>query len=220
MILGRRQRKPAGPKPIAWRGYRNCDRCTRWRPVSDFTVYRTRTGFEQIKGECDHCKRQREKERYDALTPEQKRAKGKKANKQAQKRRDKALVFIERQRRILDEQNHKIEILSDKIDRARKANRPPRGTVNGSAVEITPFRMWLLRKHRETGYNVGELAQAVEQDPSRVKRWLDGYMWNSAGRDPDPIRAIDVGTVDAIGVAMNDPGLLERLYPLEVDVDV
>ena len=80
--------------------------------------------------------------------------------------------------------------------------------------------MWLLRKHRETGYNVGELAQAVDQDPSRVKRWLDGFMWNGAGRDPDPIRAIDIGTVDAIGVAMDDPGLLERLYPLEVDVDV
>ena len=212
--------KIRGPKPKIWHGYRNCDRCTRWRPVSDFTVYKTRTGFEQITGECEYCKRRRELERYHKLTPEQKRAKGAKANKQAQKRRDKALSFIERQRKTLDEQNHKIEVLSDKIDRARKLTRQPRGTGNGTAVDITPFRMWLLRRFREGGYDLDALAKEMGHDPSRVRRWLDGYMWNGAGRDPDPIRAIDLGTIDRISVNMGDPGLLERLYPLEAEVDV
>jgi hypothetical protein len=33
----------------AMAGYRNCERCTRWRPVSDFNVYKSRSGYEQIR---------------------------------------------------------------------------------------------------------------------------------------------------------------------------
>jgi hypothetical protein len=209
--------KIRGPKPKLWRGYRNCDKCTRWRPVSDFTVHKTRTGYEQIKGECEHCKREREQARYDKLSPEQKRKRGITANKQAQKRRDSALQEIERLHNILDKQNEQLEKQHDKIERARKYTRQPRGTINGTAVDILPFRMWLLRQYRQHGYSGVVLADQMQVDERQIRRWIDGYEWNGVGRDPTPIRAIDLGTVDKISVLMNDPGLLERLYPLEVD---
>lgn len=209
--------KIRGPNPRLWRGYRNCDKCTRWRPVSDFTVYRTRTGYEQIKGTCDKCKRDAERERYEKLTLEQKRAKGVKANEQAQKRRDSALHEIERLRKILDKQNVKLDKQYDKIERSRKIVRVPYGTGSGIAVDIIPFRMWLMRQYRQHDYNLGDLAKHIGQDPSRVRRWLDGYLWNGTGRDPEPIRSIYIANIDKIGVAVGDPGLLERLYPLEAD---
>lgn len=211
--------KIRGPKPLVWRGYRNCDRCTRWRPVSDFTVYQTRTGYEQIKGTCEECKKRVERERYARLTPEQKRAKGIKANKQAKKRREKALREIERQARILDKQNEKLEKQWDKIERAQKYTRAPRHVYDDDSVDITPFRMWLLRQYREHGYVLDTLAKEIGMDPSRTRRFLDGYMWNGAGRNPDPIRHIRLSTVDKIGAAIGDPELLERLYPLEVEDD-
>jgi hypothetical protein len=204
-------------KHKTWRGYRNCDRCTRWRPVSDFTVYKTRTGYEQIKGECQECKRQREHERYQSLSEEEKRKKGKKANEQAWQRRNHALEFIERQRKILDEQNHQIEKLSDRLALIKKKNAstPPRTIKGVPALDVVPFRMWLLHRFRERGYDLNALAKEMGQDASRVRRWLDGYMWKGIGRDPTPIRVIDIDTVDKIAVNLGDPGLLERLYPLE-----
>ena len=77
--------------------------------------------------------------------------------------------------------------------------------------------MWLLRKYREHGYVLEDLADKIGKDPSRTKRLIDGYMWNGAGLDPDPIRFIRLSFVDEVGVAIGDPGLLERLYPFEVD---
>lgn len=211
----RKPRNPQGPKPLVWRGYRNCARCTRWRPVSDFTVYLTRTGYEQIKSECAACKRERGRESYGSLTPEEKRIKGIEANRRTQMRRQRALAQIERQRKNLDKQNEKLEQQWDKIMLGRKWTRPPRGTVNGSAVDITPFRMWLMRQYREHDYNVGLLADDVGKDASQVRRWLDGYTWMGPGLDPVPVRAIDVALVDEIGTTIGDPGLLERLYPFE-----
>lgn len=210
--------KLRGPKPLIWRGYRNCDVCTRWRPVSDFTVYKTRTGYEQIKGECEYCKRERERERYHSLTPEQKKAKGRRANRQAQKRRDKALAYIERQREILDKQNDKIERLEQKVEHTSKlARKRVRYLEDGDYLDIVPFRMWLLRKNRETGYNIDELSEWIGQDPSRVQRWLNGYQWNGAGRDPEPVLSVHITTVDAVAVKVGDTGLLERLYPLSTE---
>ena len=208
-----------GPKPLVWRGYRNCDKCTRWRPVSDFTVYQTRTSYEQIKGTCEACKRRIERERYDRLTPEQKRARGIEANKQALKRRNKALAEIERQAKILDKQNVKLEKQWDKIERTKKFVRAPNRLWDDQYVDITPFRMWLLRQHREHGYVLDELAKEMGKDHSQVTRWINGYMWNGAGRDPEPIRFIRLSVVDEISIAIGDPGLLERLYPFEVDDD-
>jgi hypothetical protein len=177
-----------GPRPKLWRGYRNCDKCSCWRPVSDYTVYKTRTGYEQITSECDHCKREREKARYDKLSETEKRSKGIKANKRAMKRRSKALVEIERLHAIVDEQNERLEEQWAKIEQVRKARkhaRATRGTINGTAVD----------------------------------RWLDGFLWTGAGRDPEPIRAINLATVDQISMAMGDSGLLSRLYPLEDDTE-
>jgi hypothetical protein len=209
-----------GPRPKLWRGYRNCERCTRWRPVSDFNVYKSRSGYEQIRGECDQCKRDREKLRYDKLSETQKRSKGIKSNKQAAKRRSKALSEIQRLHVIVDDQNERLEEQWVKIEQARKHSRAIRGTLNGTAVDIIPFRMWLLRQYRQHGYNSSALAQAMDQDEARVRRWLGGFLWTGAGRDPEPIRAITLATVDQIAIAMGDSGLLSRLYPFaDDDVD-
>ncbi|HWI67255.1 MAG TPA: hypothetical protein VNS88_02550 [Nitrospiraceae bacterium] len=201
-----------GPKPKLWRGYRNCNQCTRWRPVSDFTVYRSRSGYEQIKGVCEICKREKERARYDKLTPEEKRAKGIKANKQAQKRRDKQLRQIEHQRIILDKQNVRLEKQWARLEKARTRVLH---WENGEAwLDVAPFRMWLLRLHRESGYNLRELAEQLGHDERQVYRWLNGFEWNGAGRDPTPIRSVKLVIVDNISVRMEDPGLIDRLYPV------
>jgi hypothetical protein len=218
MTLLRRKKNPQGPKPLVWRGRRNCNVCTRWRPVSDFTVYQTRTGYEQIKGTCEVCKREKENARYQSLTPEQKRKKGIKANKQTLKRRNKALDYIERQRKLLDKQNDKIERLEKRVEAGRTRIIHTEGDrMDGTYVDIVPFRMWLLRRHREGGYDILELAEEIGQDDARVGRWLRGFEWNGAGRDPTPLRSIRLSTVDAVAVALEDPGLVARLYPLLIE---
>ena len=107
-----------------------------------------------------------------------------KANKQAQKRRNDAMHEIKRLHKILDKQNERLEKQWDKIERSQKLLVLLTALENGGPVDITPFRMWLLRQYRQHGYNIGELAEDIGQDPSRVRRWLDGFQWNGAGRDP------------------------------------
>ena len=107
--------KTPGRKPKIWRGYRNCATCTRWRPVSDFPVRRTRTGYEQITEVCDYCVRQRERERYQRKSAEEKQKIGERANKRAKKRQNKALIEIERLHSILDKQNEKMDRQQDKL---------------------------------------------------------------------------------------------------------
>jgi hypothetical protein len=77
--------------------------------------------------------------------------------------------------------------------------------------------MWLLRQHRQHEYRLDLLSESIGQDPRQVERWLQGYNWNGAGRDPVAIKAINIVTIDEVGVYFGDAGLLERLYPLEVD---
>ena len=212
------KKKIRGVKPKVWRGYRNCSRCTRWRPVSDYPVRKSRspTGRDQIQSVCNECKRRQGREHYDKLSDDEKRAKGVKANQQAQKRRDRYLSGIEQQAEELAKLEAKIEKMREKMAATRAAIRTPRKSIAGqSTVDIIPFRMWLLRKNRESGYNTSELAFRMGQDEARVRRWLDGYQWNGAGRDPSPIRVITIGVVDEIAIALDDPGLLDRLYPLE-----
>jgi hypothetical protein len=205
-------RRLRGKKPKRWRGYRNCDVCSRWRPVSDYPVYKSRSGYEQIKGQCFACKRAKERARYDRLDAKAKRAKGIKANQQAKKRRTAALHEIERLHKNLDKQNERIEKQWAKMEKSRTRILH---WENGEAyLDAIPFRMWLLRQHRIRGYEVAALASEIGQDESRVRRWLDGFQWNGAGRDPTPIRSIKLTTVDEIAVALEDPGLLERLYPV------
>ena len=205
-----------GRRPKLWRGYRNCDVCSRWRPVSDYPVYKSRSGYEQIKGICESCKNKKERERYESLTPEQKRAKGKEANRHQRKRRVDALHEIERLRSILDEQNEKLDKQYARLEKARSRVLH---WENGEAyLDIVPFRMWLLRQHRESGYDLKQLAEQVGYDDSQISRWMQGFHWNGVGRDPAAIRSIKLSIVDEIATRLEDPGLMDRLYPV-VDPD-
>lgn len=203
-----------GPKPKIWQGYRNCSKCTRWRPVSDFTVYKTRSGFEQIKSECEVCKRGRETARYDEMSPEQKKAKGKLANINAERRRNKALRQIDRLKIDLDAAERQIEVQKLKLAEARAA--VPRGTFSGNGIDIVPFRMWLLEFHRMNDYSVPKVAALIGHSERQVYRWLNGYDRNGA-RAPVPVRSINVETVRNVGNAIDEPRLLENLYPSQVE---
>lgn len=203
-----------GPKPKLWRGRRNCSRCTRWRPVSDFPIRRLRSGYEQIESQCEYCKREIERERYNNLDDEAKAEYGRRVNERNRRARQKQLTKIQRAAEELVKQDRKLEQQYIKIRELRK--EIPRGHWVGVGVDIVPFRMWLLRQYRFHDYNLDILAADIGQDPRRVKRWLDGYEWNGARNAPIPIRAINKETVIAIGDNIHEPRLLEDLYPGEL----
>lgn len=187
--------------------------------MSDFPIRKTRSGFEQIESVCNACKWGAEKARYNGLTKEEKREYGKRVNLRTRLRRQRQLRIITHQREILEKRERQIAVKEEKLAAVKNKYRIPKGTSgdNPIAVDIVPFRMWLLRQHRQHEYRLDVLSQAIGQDPRRVERWLNGYNWNGAGRDPSPVQAINIVTIDEIGIAFDDPGLLARLYPLEVD---
>lgn len=191
--------------------------------MSDFPIRRTRSGFEQIESVCNACKWTRERERYNGLSPEEKREYGKRVNLRTRLRRHRQLHVIEHQRHVLEKREQQITKQEEKLAAVRDKYRMPRGTAGAGygkepiAVDIVPFRMWLLRQHRLRNYETQALADEMGQNINRVERWLQGYNWDGVGRDPVPVRAINIDTLDAIAVALGDPGLLERMYPLEVE---
>jgi hypothetical protein len=203
-----------GPKPKCWRGYRNCSRCTRWRPVSDFPVRRLRSGYEQIEAQCECCKRAIERERYDNLDDKAKAEYGRRVNERTRRARKRQLAKIHRAAEQLAAQDRKLEQQYVKIRELRK--EIPRGHWSGVGVDIVPFRMWLLRRFRVHGYSLDRLAADIGQDPRRVKRWIDGFEWNGIQNSPIPIRAINKETVIAIGDNIEEPRLLQDLYPGEL----
>lgn len=212
--------KLPGPKPKIWRGYRNCSRCTAWRPVSDFPIRKTRSGFEQIESVCNACKWSREKARYNGLSKNEKREYGRRVNRRARRRKQRQLRVIEHQRAILDKRERQIARQEEKLEAVKGRYRSPRGVRDGNdgiAVDITPFRMWLLRQHRQRAYDARKLAEDIGRDERKVGEWLQGFRWQGASRDPVPIQAINVQTIDEIAIAIDEPGLLWDLYPLEVD---
>ena len=211
--------KLPGPKPKIWKGYRNCSRCTRWRPVSDFPIRKTRSGYEQIESVCNACKWAREKARYNGLTKEEKREYGRRVNRRARRRKQRHLHSIEHLREVLEKREQQIARQEEKLAAVKNKYRIPRGVTgdNPIAVDIVPFRMWLLRQHRLRNYETAQLADEMGQDIRRVERWLQGYNWNGVGRDPVPVLAINIDVLDEIAVALGDPGFLERVYPLETD---
>jgi hypothetical protein len=72
--------------------------------------------------------------------------------------------------------------------------------------------MWLLGQLKK--HNVEELARKSGVDHVQLRRWANGYEWpNSSCDEPRPIRSVRLSSVDQVGVGMNDPGLLDRLYP-------
>jgi len=176
-------------------------------------VRKSRTKYDQILGICEACKRRIEKERYDNLSDNEKYEKGKRANKQAVKRRYKQLHEIEKLRKEIAKQDNKLEKQHEKIRALRK--EIPRGRWVGSGLDIVPFRMWLLRMYRVHDYNLDNLAFDIGREPRQVKRWLDGYEWNGSRGVPVAIRSINKENVISIGDAVGEPRLLEELYPGE-----
>jgi hypothetical protein len=205
--------KLRGPRPKVWRGYRNCSRCTCWRPVSDYPVYKLRSGYEQIASQCEYCKRAIERERYDNLDDEAKAEYGRRVNERNRRNREKRLKAIKQAAAEIAKQDRKLERQHEKIRSLRR--EIPRGHWTGNGIDIVPFRMWLLRQYRIHEYNLENLSDDIEQDARRVKRWLDGYQWNGARGVPIPIRSINKDTVINVGMAVDEPRLLEDLYPGE-----
>lgn len=186
--------------------------------MSDFPIRRTRSGFEQIESVCNACKWTRERERYNGLSPEEKREYGQRVNLRTRLRRHRQLHVIEHQRHVLEKREQQIARQEEKLEVVKGRYRLPRGVRDGNdgiAVDITPFRMWLLRQHRNREYDARKLAADIGRDERKVGEWLQGYRWSVAG--PVPIKAINVQTVDEIGVTIDEPGLLWDLYPLEVE---
>ena len=186
--------------------------------MSDFPIRKTRSGYEQIESVCNACKWAREKARYNGLTKDEKREYGRRVNRRTRRRKQKQLRIIEHQREILEHRERQIAVQEEKLAAVRDKYRVPRGTAEADiAVDIVPFRMWLLRQHRLRNYETQMLAEEMGQDVRRVEAWLQGFNWNGAGNDPVPVRAINIATLDEIAVALGDPGFLERAYPLEVE---
>lgn len=147
----------------------------------------------KISTVCASCNRKRERESYARLTPEQKKAKGDRANKVKAKRR-----------RKLEEQIMRARMIHDKKDPKWDDKR----------VDLIPFRMWVIGQIRIAG-GIKPLSVRLGVDEAAVRRWANGFEWDetSSWCEPHPILTVNVVTVDSIGVKMDDPGLLDRLYP-------
>src|SRR5262245_21156822 len=80
-------------------------------------------------------------------------------------------------------------------------------------LDAVPFRMYLIRQRREFS-DTKAMATAIGVGEQQLRRWLQGYEWiNGVGCEPSPIRSVRVRSVDKVGIALGDPGLLNRLYP-------
>lgn len=197
-------------------GRRNCSKCTRWRPVTDFkwrwqkrrsTIdppsglktrgLKSRYKTPQISTVCVACARSGERERYNNLSEEERQA-----------RVHKAVENTKAQRRKLREQIHYAQL----------AHSRRRVFKDDQEVDLVPFRMWLLGKVRAVG-NTKALASEARVNEKAIRRWADGYDWDYeigqawAGCEPKPIHSIRLSNVDRIGVALGEPDLLDRLYP-------
>ena len=179
---------------------------------------RLHSGYEQIESVCTNCKNLAENVRYNGLTPQERREYGRRVNFRTRVRQQLALRQVSGLAHELERAERKIAKQEEKLEAVRNRYRRPRGVEDGNAgiaVDIIPFRMWLLREHRMRGYETKKLAEDIGQDARKVSDWLQGFVWNGEGREPRPIRAINVTTIDNIAIALEDPGLLYRLYPLE-----
>jgi hypothetical protein len=204
-------------------GRRNCVACGRWLHTVDFKWrwnYRRRNvkpgekakngiKTKRLKSRyptpivdtvCRRCRSDMEKTRYRSLPPERKRERAQRSNANTRLRKQK---------------------LEEQIRYARMAHRNhSRNYVDNESYEITPFRMWLLRQVRMIG-TVESFATSYGLDAREVRRFCDGFIWEGTrglssgwdGCEPTPIQSVTLSTVDRYGVAVDDPGLLDRLYP-------
>ena len=116
-------------------GRQNCKRCTRWRPISDFKVRKTKHG-EKPEGVCQPCIRAKERERWASRSD-------------ADKKRIMKRINTRHAERMAD------------AKQVRAARRELIGSRRGSLVPITPFRMWLIGRLRWYG-SVDELRRTQE----------------------------------------------------------
>lgn len=145
--------------------------------------------------------KERERARYAALSPDEKKAKGREANERKQAKLDRLKTLEQEYRRLYREQNN----IRQDIYRGQPL------------LDFTPFRMWLIGKHREYG-QVTALAKIIGQDEARVRMWLRGFVWERARVDgadycgPTPVRTI---TIDVVDRALQAEGstTLDQLYP-------
>jgi hypothetical protein len=147
-------------------------------------------------------KRRKERARYAALTPDQKRDKGREANQRTKAK-------LERLKKLEEENKH----LRLEVEYRRRSQY---GGV--PLVDFAPFRMWLITKQSEYG-TVKSMARIMEVDEGQMRRWLQGYVWERPrveGPDwcgPAPIRSISLDVVDRVLTAEGSIRL-DDLYPL------
>lgn len=145
--------------------------------------------------------KERERARYAALSPEEKKAYGKRANGRTKAKLERLKTLEIEYRRLYREHNN--------LRRDIYSGQP--------LLDVTPFRMWLIGKQREYG-DTYALAKIIGQDESRVRMWLQGYVWERPrveGADycgPTPVRGV---TIDVVDRALQAEGstTLDQLYP-------
>jgi len=138
----------------------------------------------------------RERARYASLSLDEKHAKGLAANERAKARRD-----------ALKAENEALRSASVGLER--------RKTYGGDELlSFVPFRMWLLQKQKDYGGS-SALAKAIGYDEAIVRRWLQGYVWESRSTrwcGPTPILSITFRVVDEV-LTREGTTSMGALYP-------
>lgn len=152
-------------------GRQNCKRCTRWRPVSDFKVRKTKHG-EKPEGVCQPCYRAGERERWASRSD-------------AEKKRIMNRINARKAERLVD------------ANQVRAARRELVGSRRGSLLPITPFRIWLIGRLRWYG-SLEELERRTGLSYGSLRKYIDGYVFENDMRwcDPQPILTVPMSIVD------------------------
>lgn len=193
---------------------RNCRVCTRWKHAVDFPWRWKARGqmlpIPYILTICLACKAERENARYHALSQEEKKEKGRKANRQAWERRNKLKNEVARLEK-------RTETLEQRLVKYRQRyGVPKRGYTGEILLDLLPLRMFLLRQARIREHGVSEIARIVEVDEAAVRRHVNGFYWESDCK-PRPVRQVSLGVVDKYLVRLDAEERIDDLYP-EVDL--
>lgn len=182
---------------------RNCRKCGRWKHAIDFPWRWKARGkvleIPYIHSTCSVCKKEKERKRYNELSDEERREKGRKANAQAYERR----YALEK----------KILTLQERIKKYKERLGRQGTRVDGDLLlDLLPLRMFLLRQARILDGGVSEIARRLEVDEARVRRHVDGFYWVGDCK-PRPVRQVTFSVVDEYLVRLNAEERLEDLYP-------
>jgi hypothetical protein len=83
-------------------------------------------------------------------------------------------------------------------------------------VPFLPFRFWIIKMLRKM--NASQLADTIGRDESQVRRWADGFYWESDG-EPRAYYTIELRTVDEVFTNYGRPDFLNEVYPFVEDID-